>query len=75
MNPAIYPNQKSVLPGLVTSGRAKPDRRLNDKLAIVRPMRLKSGSEPGDGSGGKTMCNACYEYCLAQGVWDCPRPH
>lgn len=42
---------------------------------IVRPMRLKSGSEPGDGSGGKTMCNACYEYCLAQGVWDCPRPH
>jgi hypothetical protein len=38
-------------------------------------MRLKSGSEPGDGSGGKTMCNACYEYCLAQGVWDCPRPH
>ncbi|MFA5640429.1 MAG: hypothetical protein WC946_08115 [Bacteroidales bacterium] len=42
---------------------------------IVRSMRLKSGSEPGDGSGGKTMCNACYEYCLAQGVWDCPRPH
>ena len=22
----------------------------------------------------KTMCNASYEYCLAQDLWDCPRP-
>lgn len=30
---------------------------------------------PGSGGAGQTMCDACYKYCLAQGVWDCPRPH
>ncbi len=29
---------------------------------------------PNSGGYGKTMCNACYEYCLSQKVWDCPRP-
>ena len=25
------------------------------------------------GGWGATMCSQCYVYCLAQGIWDCPR--
>ena len=31
-------------------------------------------SFPNSGGWGKSMCNACYEYCLSQNMWDCPRP-
>lgn len=33
-----------------------------------------SWSNPNSGGWGRTMCEVCYRYCEAQGVWDCPRP-
>lgn len=26
------------------------------------------------GGWGYTMCHRCYDYCIMQGVWSCPRP-
>ena len=34
----------------------------------------KKNNAPNSGGWGRTMCYECYHYCLAQGVWDCPRP-
>lgn len=38
---------------------------------------VNSGGEwslPNSGGYGKSMCDACREYCISQHVWDCPRP-
>lgn len=30
--------------------------------------------DPNTGGWGYTMCQRCFDYCVAQGVWSCPRP-
>ena len=38
---------------------------------------VNSGGEwsfPNSGGYGRSMCDACREYCISQHVWDCPRP-
>lgn len=35
----------------------------------------KEWAKPNSGGWGKSMCNACFDFCVGQnGVWDCPRP-
>lgn len=38
-------------------------------------MDGKDYSQPNSGGWGYSECRRCHEYCLAQGVWDCPRPN
>ncbi len=33
-----------------------------------------SYGDPNSGGWGYTMCQRCFDYCIAQGVWSCPRP-
>lgn len=33
-----------------------------------------SYGDPNTGGWGYTMCQRCFDYCVAQGVWSCPRP-
>lgn len=37
-------------------------------------MNGKDDSNPNSGGWGYSMCARCHEYCLAQGIWECPRP-